>query len=60
MTYQKLSEQIEQLSDPQRSDTFVKLFRAAVREGTFEAADVPGRFQLPKEGSGQDTAIFVR
>ncbi len=49
MTYRKLSEQVQQLSNQQRSDTFVKLFRDAVRDGKFEAAYLPERFVLPKQ-----------
>ncbi|GGK35987.1 hypothetical protein GCM10008955_32440 [Deinococcus malanensis] len=49
MTYAKLSDQVKKLTNPQRSDAFVKQFRNAVREGEIEAADLPGRFTLPKE-----------
>lgn len=48
MTFRKLSEQVTYLTNPQRSDTFVKLFRNAVREGKFEGAYMPERFTLPK------------
>ena len=48
MAYKKLSEQVHELSNPQRSDTFVKLFRSAVREGKIEAAYIQERFSLPK------------
>ncbi|BDP44457.1 hypothetical protein DAETH_44260 (plasmid) [Deinococcus aetherius] len=48
MPYTTLSEQIKNLSNPQRSDTFVKRFRDAVREGELEAAELPRRFTLPK------------
>jgi len=48
MAYKKLSEQIHELTNPQRSDTFVKLFREAVREGKFDAMHMPERFTLPK------------
>lgn len=48
MPYTTLSEQIEKLSNPQRSDAFVKQLRDAVRQGEVEAAQVPGRFTLPK------------
>lgn len=49
MTYKKLSEQIHELSNPQRSDAFVKLFREAVREGKIEGAYLPSeRFTMPK------------
>lgn len=48
MAYRKLSEQVLSLSNPQRSDTFVKMFRSAVREGKIEGAYMPERFTLPK------------
>ncbi|WP_412030562.1 hypothetical protein [Deinococcus yunweiensis] len=51
MEYQKLSEQVQKLSNAQRSDAFVKLFRDAVRDGQFEAAYLPERFTLPKQYS---------
>lgn len=49
MTYIKLSEQLQHLTNPQRSDAFVKLFRDAVRVGTFDAIRLPERFTLPKQ-----------
>lgn len=49
MSYAKLSEQVSNLTNPQRSDIFVRRFRDAVREGDIEAADLPSRFDLPKE-----------
>jgi len=49
MPYRKLSEQVRELSNPQRSDTFIKLFREAVREGKIEGAYLPERFTMPKE-----------
>lgn len=49
MAFRKLSDQVQQLSNPQRSDTFVKLFRSAVREGEFDAVYIPERFSLPKQ-----------
>lgn len=51
MAYRKLSEQVHKLSNAQRSDTFVKMFRDAVRDGKFEAAYMPERFTLPKQFS---------
>lgn len=48
MAYRKLSEQVQKLSNPQRSDTFIKMFRNAVREGKFEAAYISERFSMPK------------
>ncbi|MFC3919436.1 hypothetical protein ACFOUS_22320 [Deinococcus metalli] len=47
-----LSEQVRKLANAQRSDAFVKEFRAAVRDGTFDAADLPQRFTLPKAFTG--------
>jgi len=47
--YITLSDQIEKLHNPQRSDTFVKQLRTAVREGNVVAADLPTRFPLPKQ-----------
>lgn len=49
MPYRKLSDQLQQLGNPQRSDTFVKSFREAVREGRFDAIYLPDRFALPKQ-----------
>lgn len=49
MPYARLSEQVQKLTNPQRSDAFVKQFRNAVREGEIEATDLPERFTLPKE-----------
>ena len=61
MAYQKLSEQVHKLSNAQRSDTFVKLFRDAVRDGKFEAAYMPERFTLPKQFSRRgDTDTYQR
>ncbi|GHF58507.1 hypothetical protein GCM10017781_38490 [Deinococcus metalli] len=56
MAYTTLSEQVRKLANAQRSDAFVKEFRAAVRDGTFDAADLPQRFTLPKAFTrrGQD------
>lgn len=48
MEYARLSEQVHRLSNSQRSDLFVKRFRQAVRDGIFDAAEAPGRFELPK------------
>ncbi|SMB81147.1 hypothetical protein SAMN00790413_04481 [Deinococcus hopiensis KR-140] len=49
MPYSRLSEQVQKLSTPQQSDAFVKRFRDAVREGEFDAIDLPERFTLPKK-----------
>lgn len=49
MPYKTLSQQLQELPDPQRSDAFVKRFREAVREGRIEAAELPERFTLPKQ-----------
>lgn len=51
MELSKLSEQVAKLTNPQKSDAFVRQFRGAVREGIFDAADAPGRFELPKRFS---------
>lgn len=48
MAYRKLSDLVGNLEDPQQSDTFVKLFRAAVRDGRIIATDLPERFTMPK------------
>lgn len=48
MTYKKLSEQVRELSNPQRSDAFVKRFRDAVREGEIDAMNLQERFTMPK------------
>ncbi len=48
MPYTTLSEQMKNLSNPQRSDAFVKQLREAVRNGEFEAAQLPQRVTLPK------------
>ena len=48
MAYRKLSEQVQELSNPQRSDSFVKAFRSAVRDGRIEAVYIQQRFTLPK------------
>ncbi|SMB86112.1 hypothetical protein SAMN00790413_03689 [Deinococcus hopiensis KR-140] len=49
MPFSRLSEQVQKLSTPQQSDAFVKRFRDAVREGEFDAIDLPERFTLPKK-----------
>lgn len=49
MSYQKLSEVIALLDNPQRSDRFVKTLNAAVREGQIDAVYLPERFTLPKD-----------
>jgi len=48
MPYITLSDQIKKLHNPQRSDTFVKQLRDAIREGDIDAVSTPGRFELPK------------
>lgn len=55
MAYRKLSDLVHDLENPQQSDTFVKLFRAAVREGRIVATDVPERFTLPREYTRRGT-----
>jgi len=47
--YITLSDQAKKLHNPQRSDAFVKQLRDAVREGDIMAADLPARFELPKQ-----------
>lgn len=47
--YKKLSEQVLELSNPQRSDQFVKRFREAVRKGEFDAMYLQERFTMPKK-----------
>ena len=49
MPYITLSDQIKKLHNPQRSDAFVKQLRVSVREGDIDAANLPGRFELPKQ-----------
>ncbi|MPY68082.1 hypothetical protein F8S09_15605 [Deinococcus sp. SDU3-2] len=49
MAYKKLSEQIQELANPQRSDVFIRQFRDAVREGQIDATYLSERFTLPKE-----------
>lgn len=49
MAYKKLSEQLQELSNPQRSDSLVRAFREAVRTGEIEATELPERFTMPKE-----------
>ncbi|WP_034342425.1 hypothetical protein [Deinococcus misasensis] len=51
MKLQKLSEAVSGLNHPQRSDQFVRAFRNAVRDEIFDAAEIEGRFELPKEYS---------
>ncbi|RTR25524.1 hypothetical protein [Deinococcus radiophilus] len=52
MSYKRLSEQVKELTNAQRSDTFVRNFREAVRTGQFKAIYLPGeRFTMPKEYS---------
>lgn len=51
MAYRRLSEQVQMLSNPQRSDAFIKMFREAVRQGKFEAAYLQERFTMPKQFS---------
>ena len=49
MAYKKLSDTVMELDNPQSSDSFVKLFRAAVRDGKFDAMDLSERFTMPKQ-----------
>lgn len=48
--YKRLSDQVGELVNPQRSDTFVRSFKEEVRQGHVKALYLPGeRFTLPKE-----------
>ena len=48
--YKRLSEQVQSLVNPQRSDTFIKRFREAVRTGQIKAINLPSeRFTMPKQ-----------
>ena len=50
MSYKRLSEQVQELTNAQRSDAFVRQFREAVRQGELKAIYLPGeRFTLPKQ-----------
>jgi hypothetical protein len=61
MPYVTLSEQIKKLHNPQRSDAFVKRLRVSVREGDITAADLPARFELPKQYAKRgSTATYTR
>jgi len=64
MPYTTLSEQVSRLSNPQRSDAFVRRFREAVRTGELEAAQGGPRFPLPKtfrrRGSGETATREAR
>lgn len=64
MPYTTLSEQVRRLSNPQRSDAFVRRFREAVRTGELEAAQGGPRFTLPKtfrrRGSGETATREAR
>jgi hypothetical protein len=55
MPYVTLSDQIKKLHNPQRSDAFVKQLRIGVREGDIMAADLPTRFELPKQYARRGT-----
>lgn len=56
MELKKLSEQVKDLANPQRSDTFIKKFRDAVLKGTIKAAYIPGeRFTMPKQFTRRGT-----
>ena len=58
MNLRRLSEQVALLKNPQRSDQFVRQFRNAVRDGVFDATEIPERFELPKQYAkrGQDAS----
>jgi len=55
-----LSDQIKKLHNPQRSDTFVKHLRNAIREGDIDAAETPGRFELPKKFTKRGGGTYTR
>ncbi|GGJ45423.1 hypothetical protein [Deinococcus roseus] len=59
MNLRRLSEQVALLKNPQRSDQFVRQFRNAVRDGIFDATEIPERFELPKQYAkrGQEGAF---
>lgn len=49
MPYAKISDYTDKLTNPQRSDQFLKAFKDAVREGQFDATYLGNtRFTLPK------------
>ncbi|WP_407572736.1 hypothetical protein [Deinococcus altitudinis] len=60
MPYITLSDQIKKLHNPQRSDAFVKKLRDAIREGDIDAADTPGRFELPKKFAKRGGETYTR
>ena len=60
MAYRKLSEQVMQLVNVQRSDSFVKMFRGAVRAGQIQGTYLPERFTLPKAFSRRGGASYSR
>ena len=55
MAYRRLSDLVNDLENPQQSDKFVKLFKAAVRDGRVIAMDLPERFRLPKNYTSRGT-----
>jgi len=58
--YITLSDQIKKLHNPQRSDTFVRQLRDAVRKGDIDAAETPGRFELPKKFAKRGGGTYTR
>ena len=61
MSYVTLSDQIKKFHNPQRSDAFVKQLRVSVREGDIAAADLPTRFELPKQYAKRgDNTTYTR
>jgi len=58
--YITLSDQIKKLHNPQRSDTFVRQLRDAVRKGDIDAAEIPSRFELPKKFAKRGGGTYTR
>lgn len=55
MAYKRLSEQVQELSNPQRSDAFIKRFKEAVRDGQIDAMNLRERFTVPKQYSRRNS-----
>ncbi|MDR6220937.1 hypothetical protein J2Y00_004568 [Deinococcus soli (ex Cha et al. 2016)] len=51
VAYVKLREQVHELSNSQRSDTFIKLLQEAVRSGRIDGIYLAERFTMPKLGA---------
>lgn len=48
MPYVTLGEMLARLDDPQKSEAFLRMFHAHVRERRVTAANLPTRFELPQ------------